>query len=196
MLAANALDEYARRLAAVSHQKGDHDSPQPEFTFHPFGILDLPHHIGVGVDCAVLHFSVTQIVGCGRDAHRLIHALCCERGIRWVVIVLHDHFSAGLPDPNNPCGVRCEVVRPTGCVEHPLLACECDGMQRKCATLRTRMVGTRMALDIEEFAFSTEAFLSAASVVVPNMRFRLVRPFADRGHWILRSLTLVALTLP
>lgn len=185
-----ALEEYVNRLASVD------GGPRPHFTFHPHGILELPLHVGMDADCAVLHFSITQIVGCGRDAHRLVHALCGERHIRWVVIIVHDHFVAGLPDPADPCGVRCDVVRPTGCSEHPLLACECGGSRRNSARLRTRLAGTRMALDIEEYAFSAEAFLSAAAVVVPNMKYRLVRPFADRGHWVLRSLTLVVVTVP
>jgi hypothetical protein len=186
----NALEEYTRRLAAMGNEQ------RPQFTFHPYGILDLPLCVGMDADCAVLHFSITQIVGCGRDAHRLIYALCRERHIRWVVIVVHDHLATGLPDPIDPCGVRCEVVQSTGCAEHPLLACECGGLCRKSATLRTRFAGTRMASDIHEYAFSSEAFLSAAAVVIPEMKFRLVRPFSDRGHWVLRSLTLIVITLP
>jgi hypothetical protein len=64
------------------------------------------------------------------------------------------------------------------------------------AVLRTRIAGTRMASDIREFAFSSEAFVSAAQAVIPNIRVRLVRPFPERAHWILRSLTLMVLNRP
>ena len=192
----DALQEYLRRLNAIPVC---HASRRPAFTFHCHGIFDLPDAVGWNADCAVLHFSVSQIVACGKDAQRLVHQLCGVRRIRWVVVLVHDHLVTALPDAAHAGGVACEVVRGTGCVVHPLLSCDCPGAapeSRQSATLRTRIAGTRMAADIREFAFSSEAFLSAARAVVPGLRVRLVRPFPERAHWILRSLTLMVLHNP
>jgi hypothetical protein len=192
---ADALGEYMRRLNAFpvrNHVK------RPVFKFHTCGIFDLPDHVGWNADCAVLHFSISQIVGSGADAHRLIHSLCTIRKINWVIILVHDHVATGLPrsDDDNARGIQCEVIEDTGCVAHPLIACECAGARGHSAILRTRISGTRMAADIREFAFSSEAFISAAAAVVPGIKTRLVRPFFNQGHWILRSLTLVVLNVP
>ena len=192
---ADALQEYTRRLTAIPVC---HASKRPAFTFHCHGIFDLPEGVGRDAECAVLHFSVSQIVGCGQDAQRLVHQLCRVRRIRWIVVLVHDHLVTALPDAAHAGGVACEVVRGTGCAAHPLLSCDCPDTEphHPSAVLRTRIAGTRMASDIREFAFSSEAFLSAARAVVPDIRVRLIRPFPERAHWILRSLTLMVLNSP
>jgi hypothetical protein len=119
---AAALQEYTRRLNAIP---ACHASKRPTFAFHRYGIFDLPDGVGLDAECAVLHFSVSQIVGCGKDAQQLVHQLCCVRRIRWVVLLVHDHLVTALPDAANACGVACDVVQGTGCATHPLLSCDC-----------------------------------------------------------------------
>ena len=194
-----ALREYMRRLRTSYDARADGDCfvlpDGRRFRFHVVAAPDIPGHIGAGADIAILCFSASQIITDGSSADMLWRVLL-ERVPR-VAVAAHDHLVAGLPDPLQPYGVTCRIVRPSGCPTHPVV-CRCpDGMGQS-ARLHTRIRGSTMADGIVENAFSV-----AAHILDPAKRMGL-RVFVQRActggdtlhHWLLRSLVFATLDRP
>lgn len=222
----NALEEYARRLAGSYHASG----VGPDW--HVPGGADgsvacrwrlvvadwrgLDPGIGAGADAAVLDFSASQIVGGRGGVVPLLRALCVDRGIPHVALVVHDHAAAGPAPPNPAHGVVCAPLDPaTGddCPRRrgrPTAWCVCPHTDHGAARLHTRVVGTRMAAGIHEWAFDADAFVNevrravVAKELPAGLRVECHRPFqrpqgADvEGdvHWLLRTLTLLRVDNP
>lgn len=128
------------------------------FHFHACTIQALPLSVGVGADTAVFNFSISQIVRTHADAVALFHSLLGERSIRRCSVVAHDHTKYASRDWFVH-GTACRILHGTGCDRCAALVCVCDPPHFCAARLSTTIAGTKMAVDIEEWAFSADAFL-------------------------------------
>lgn len=210
----NALEEYSRRLVSTyqARQATQEEAgttadwvwtlPSSQSTttiaLHCGDARRMPPTLGQGYDLAVLDFSASQIVRGWSDVEGLLHALCIDRGIPRVCLVVHDHVFAGPPPPG--CGVHCVVLETPACVPAGHAGwCRCeDGSDHGATRLETTVVGTSMARGITEYVFDGAAFVREAERLVsvgdlpPWLTVRLRRPFdAKDHHWLLRSLALI-----
>jgi hypothetical protein len=189
-----SVEEYQRRLLRSFHAwRSDACTLQTQstrFVFSVASVLDLPRYAGPAA-AAVLHFSVSQIVGsappCGTDDRpagaptRLFDVLA---DVPHLLVLAHDHTVVPLPDGRY--GVSVRVDRGTGCDRHPLV-CPCAD---RLAWLRTNVAGSRTASDIGEYAFDADWFVSVAEQH-GRRTVRRVRPFPAGSHWLLESLTAI-----
>ena len=192
------LAEYARRLTTSYRARyvGPHTLRTFEdrvFALHHADFRRASSNIGAAADLAVFDFSASQIV-CGRSQiYDLLRALCLSRGIRRIVLIVHDHVHGGPPPP--ACGVEIRVVREVPCGRW---WCDCTDTDHGAARLQKRILGTSMAAGIEEYAFDAADFVAEVRRLINHQRLPLglhaafQRPFANDTacHWLLRSLTL------
>ena len=199
----SAIDEYKRRLCHAFHGTEHKQTvvlpDGRRFRFHATEIFSLPTHVARrGCDLAVLYFCISQIVGNDTDMDALLGGLFKSRGIKHVVVAAHDHVAIGLPNEDDH--VMCQMIRSSGCSDHPML-CTCEHGNGKTARLLTKVEGSRMANGIEENVFSVDRFLDRVQCYSQRagnhgLHHRVWWPYkeVESAHWLLRTMAFVHLT--
>lgn len=151
---------------------------------------------------------MSQIVSGRGSARALLKELLLKRGIPRLCVVAHDHAYAGVPESG--CGVT--ITPPpvttwstnkeqTGISLKSKKKQISNPWKQEATRLETTVLGTSMAMGIQEYLFDGVAFVQetermiARGVLPHSTRVILRRPFEGKEHhWLLRSLVFLVVT--